>query len=72
MEKLHFHELLYLSVTWFFRNHSNVDLVLNKHLLLPILKQYLLLNIFVETVIHYCSDMWGKQFLKKKEINTFI
>ncbi len=63
MEKLHFHESLYLSVTWFFRNHSNVDLVLNKHFLLPILKQYLLLNIFVEI---------DKRMKLKKKDYTFI
>ncbi len=38
MEKLHFHKPLYWSVTWFFRNHSNVDLVLKKHFLLSMLK----------------------------------
>ncbi len=51
MENLHFqHYSSVFNVTRSFRNHSDADSVLKKHLLLSII---VLLNICVETVIHF-------------------
>ncbi len=43
------------SVTWSFRNHSNMRICFKKHFLLSVLKTLVLLHIFVETLIHFIS-----------------
>ncbi len=49
------------SVTWSFRNHSNILICCLKHfLLVSIFKTVMLLNIFVETVIHFFSGFFDK------------
>ncbi len=48
----------FFSVTWSFRNSSNADVVLNKYLLLSMLKSVVLLNIFVE-IDYYFKILWS-------------
>jgi len=51
------------SVTWSFRNHSNMLICCSRNIsyYYQCWKQFLMLNIFVETVILYHSDVWGKK-----------
>jgi len=67
MEKLYCIITLVFIVTWPYRNS---DFVLRKHfLLLSMLKPVVLLNIFVETAIHFFFQViWRKKKVQKNSI----
>ncbi len=51
------------SVTWYFRNNSNM-LIWKHFFLLSMIKTAMLLNILVETMIHFLGFIWWSEIQK--------